>query len=134
MIPADAYDVLGLGCTAVDDLFYVAGYPPPDTKVQIGRREKQCGGLTATALIAAAPGRSEWPGSSDLLALVDHLIVNRDFAAKLTGATDPAAAVARLWTGDRKVVIVTCGAEGCWCLSDSDRMPRHYPAFAVQAV
>jgi sugar/nucleoside kinase (ribokinase family) len=48
------FDVLGLGCTAVDDLLYVAAYPAADTKVQVRRRERQCGGLTATALVAAA--------------------------------------------------------------------------------
>ncbi len=48
------FDVLGLGCTAVDDLLYVAAYPPADTKQPVLRREKQCGGLTATALVAAA--------------------------------------------------------------------------------
>jgi sugar/nucleoside kinase (ribokinase family) len=47
-------DVLGLGCTAVDDLLYVPCYPPADGKVQIRRQERQCGGLTATALVAAA--------------------------------------------------------------------------------
>ncbi len=46
--------MLGLGCTAVDDLVYVAGYPPADTKLQVNRRERHCGGLTATALVAAA--------------------------------------------------------------------------------
>jgi sugar/nucleoside kinase (ribokinase family) len=48
------YDVLGLGCAAVDDLLYVDAYPPPDMKVRVRRRERQCGGLTATALVAAA--------------------------------------------------------------------------------
>lgn len=53
--PSDAmFDVLGLGCTAVDDLVYVSGYPPADTKLQVNRRERHCGGLTATALVAAA--------------------------------------------------------------------------------
>jgi sugar/nucleoside kinase (ribokinase family) len=47
-------DVLGLGCVAVDDLLYVAVYPPADAKEQVQRRERQCGGLTATALVAAA--------------------------------------------------------------------------------
>src|SRR5947209_2728840 len=196
--PDAAWDVLGLGCVAVDDLLYVAAYPPADAKVQVRRRERQCGGLTATALVAAArlgarcayagvlgpdadsqfvvdcfrresldvqhllrregarpirstiivdetcqtrtiffdltgsvgadPGfppedvlrstrvlyvdhyglegmaraarvcraagipvvadleRHEWPGFADLLALVDHLIVSRDFAERLTGA------------------------------------------------
>jgi sugar/nucleoside kinase (ribokinase family) len=48
------YDVLGLGCVAVDDLLYVATYPPADAKEPVRRRERQCGGLTATALVAAA--------------------------------------------------------------------------------
>ena len=48
------FDILGLGCVALDDLLYVAAYPPPDTKMPVHRRERQCGGLTATALVAAA--------------------------------------------------------------------------------
>ena len=48
------FDVLGLGCTAVDDLVYVDQYPPRDAKIPVRRRERQCGGLTATALVAAA--------------------------------------------------------------------------------
>jgi sugar/nucleoside kinase (ribokinase family) len=47
------FDILGLGCVALDDLLYVAAYPPPDTKTPVRRRERQCGGLTATALVAA---------------------------------------------------------------------------------
>src|SRR5262249_31453194 len=48
------WDVLGIGCTAVDDLLYVEAYPAPDTKVRLRRRERQGGGLTATALVAAS--------------------------------------------------------------------------------
>jgi sugar/nucleoside kinase (ribokinase family) len=48
------FDVLGLGCVAVDDLLYVATYPPADAKARVLRRERQCGGLTATALVTAA--------------------------------------------------------------------------------
>ena len=47
-------DILGLGCVAVDDLLYVAAYPPADAKVPVRRRERGCGGLAATALVAAA--------------------------------------------------------------------------------
>lgn len=49
-----AFDILGLGCVAIDDLLYVDSYPPADSKVQVRRRERQCGGLTGTALVAAA--------------------------------------------------------------------------------
>jgi len=48
------FDILGLGCVAIDDLLYVDSYPAADTKVQIRRHERQCGGLTGTALVAAA--------------------------------------------------------------------------------
>jgi sugar/nucleoside kinase (ribokinase family) len=47
-------DVLGLGCTAVDDLVFVPQFPAADSKLRVSRRERQCGGLTATALVAAA--------------------------------------------------------------------------------
>jgi sugar/nucleoside kinase (ribokinase family) len=242
-----SYDVLGLGCVAVDDLLFVEHYPPADAKVPVRHRERQCGGLTATALVAAArlgaraafagilgddddsrfvvdslrregidlgqllfrPGvrpihstvivdetrrtrtilhdltgaagadptvppdevirstrvlfvdqfgvegmtraarvaraagipvvadfeRGDWPGFAELLALVDHLIVSRHFAARHTGTTDPAGAAGALWTAARQVVVVTCGEEGCWYVSGEEpSRPRHHPAFAVSAV
>jgi sugar/nucleoside kinase (ribokinase family) len=49
-----AVDVLGIGCCAVDDVLFVAAYPNADTKVEVRRRERRCGGLTAIALMAAA--------------------------------------------------------------------------------
>ena len=48
------WDVVGLGVVAVDDLIYVQNYPAADTKVQVLNTSRQCGGLTATALVAAA--------------------------------------------------------------------------------
>lgn len=47
------FDILGLGCTAVDDLLYVARYPAADGKEPVCRSERQGGGLTGTALVAA---------------------------------------------------------------------------------
>jgi ribokinase len=47
-------DILGLGAVAVDDLFYLDEFPRPDTKVRVVRRERHAGGLTGTALVAAA--------------------------------------------------------------------------------
>ena len=240
-------DVLGLGYTAVDDLLYFDGYPQADSKMPVRRRERHCGGLAATALVAAArlgcrcaytgtlgdddhsrfvierfgeegvdvthlrrlpdarPVRStilvdqtrqtrtilfdlsgvmrvdgDWPPedliraakvllvnnsgvegmiraariahdagipvvadfeSADdplfpqLLALADHLIVSRDFALKLSGEHDPAAAVHALWTPDRRAVVVTCGKDGSWYASDErPRILLHQPALAIEAV
>ena len=47
-------DVLALGAVAVDTLLYVDAYPAPDRKISVHHSVRQCGGLSATALIAAA--------------------------------------------------------------------------------
>ena len=49
-----AFDVVGLGLAAVDDLMRVAEYPPADSKVPIIDRVRRSGGLNATACVAAA--------------------------------------------------------------------------------
>jgi sugar/nucleoside kinase (ribokinase family) len=46
-------DVLGLGAVAVDDLYYLNEFPRPDSKVRVVSSERQAGGLTGTALVAA---------------------------------------------------------------------------------
>lgn len=47
-------DVLALGNTAVDDLLYVPRFPVPDAKQRVLHSLRQCGGLAATAVVAAA--------------------------------------------------------------------------------
>jgi sulfofructose kinase len=240
-------DVLGLGVVAVDDILLVDEYPPPDAKVEVRRSERHCGGLTATALVAAArlgatcsyagvlgsdelsrfvldrlsregirldhlvleegtgpchsvivvdttrktrniffevsrargahptlPAedairsarvlfvdhygtegmiraariargagipvvadieRPDVPRFDELLALVDHLIVSRDFAESLTGLREPAVAARALVRKGREVVAVTAGADGCWYVTGpSYREAVHQPAFRVEAV
>ena len=58
------WDVLGIGAVAVDDLVYVDGYPPPDTKVPIIEERREGGGLAATALVTVARlgGRAAYLG------------------------------------------------------------------------
>jgi sugar/nucleoside kinase (ribokinase family) len=241
------YDVLGLGCATVDDLLYVDAYPQPDTKTRIIRSERQCGGLTATALVAAArfgakcayggqlgdnelsafvdsalqadgidtsiaprrpdaspihstiivdtvhhtrniffeiagptgaddelpsedvirgarvlfvdhygiPGnlraieiaraggipvvadveRDNVPRFYEMLPLIDHLIVSRRFASKLTGKDDSADAAAALMTPGRKAAVVTDGEHGCWfVVADCVGEVLHQPAFPVDVV
>ncbi len=48
------WDILGIGVVAVDDLYYVDHYPAPDTKMPAQVERRQGGGLTATAMVAAA--------------------------------------------------------------------------------
>ncbi|MCY2954083.1 MAG: PfkB family carbohydrate kinase [Planctomycetota bacterium] len=239
-------DVLGLGAVAVDDILFVESYPAADAKMRVLRRERHCGGLAATALVAAArlggrcayagalgedelskfvldcldhrgvdvsyakrvrgrrpvsscivvgqDGRTRniffdlngvvgaaarWPAATvvrscrvllvdnigvpgmiraariarrhgipvvadfesdqhpqfgELLELVDHLIVSRDFAAKRSGVSDPAIAVQKLWATDREAVVVTAGASGCWYRGEGAAAARRQPAFQVAAV
>jgi len=47
-------DVVGLGCLSVDELLYVDTMPGAEGQARILRRERQHGGLTGTALAAAA--------------------------------------------------------------------------------
>ncbi|RME94240.1 MAG: permease [Verrucomicrobia bacterium] len=47
-------EVIGLGCVAVDELLFVPRYPGRDARQPLRRHQRQCGGLTATALVAAA--------------------------------------------------------------------------------
>lgn len=48
------WDVLGMGCAAVDDALYVERYPAGDTKIRVRRRQRRVGGLTTAALLTAA--------------------------------------------------------------------------------
>jgi sugar/nucleoside kinase (ribokinase family) len=240
-------DVLGLGYTAVDDLIYVDAYPLADAKTRVRARERQCGGLTATALATAArlgcrcayagtlgedeysrfvieqfrkfdielsllrrrsdahPVRSniivdsslqtrtilydlngvvgaerDWPSEERILAarvlfvdtcgipgmiraariarnagipvvadfenadhalfpelfeLPDHLILSWSFASQKTGIEDPAAAAEALWNSQRSAVVITCGREGCWYVTDGKPGgATHQTALAVDAV
>ena len=240
------FDVLGLGCCAVDTLLNVASYPPADSKMPVTCRRTQFGGLTGTALISAArlgarcayAGRlgtdaastftashlenegidvshaprladanvvestiivaddsgsrniffhckgkigaheslprediirsarvlfldyfgmegnlraariarangipivadfeeEKLPLFSEVFDILDHPIVSADMARRVTGLSDPREAARALWNDSRAVVVVTCGAEGCWSLTATDREPRHNRAYRVQAV
>jgi sugar/nucleoside kinase (ribokinase family) len=46
-------DIIGFGAVAIDHLVYVDAFPPANVKTYVIRSEQQCGGLTATALVAA---------------------------------------------------------------------------------
>ena len=75
------------------------------------------------------------PSFPALLSLADHLILSSDFAAHLTGSSDPDAIVNCLWRSDRKTVVVTFGADGVrWRSRDGGPPVRFEPAFSVAAI
>jgi sulfofructose kinase len=47
-------DVAGLGISVVDDLLLLSNFPPPEGRATILRRERQGGGMVATATVAVA--------------------------------------------------------------------------------
>lgn len=49
-----AIDFLGLGCLAIDELLLCPRWPEPDTKIRLIERQRQGGGLTGNAMVAAA--------------------------------------------------------------------------------
>jgi sugar/nucleoside kinase (ribokinase family) len=241
------FDILGLGCTAVDDVLYVPTFPGADQKARVSKTSRQFGGLTGTALVAASrlgarcafagclgvdsfsnhvadnftregvdvslaprspeaavvhsvivvgedtgsrniffhvPGvmgadpnlpddetihsskvlfidhygmegnlraaraaraggtavvadfeDDELPLFDEVLHLVDHLILSESFALRLTRQPNAARAAESLWHPQRAAVLVTCGREGCWSVSESGGPAAvHYPAFRVKAV
>ena len=240
-------DVLGLGTVAVDELIVAESYPPADSKVRVKNAERQLGGLTAIALIAAARlgarcsyagvlGNDElsnyaiqeltrekidltfvkrrknnppvhsfvvvdaqkhtrnvfsyraveyrlpanWPPKeliqssrvlfldhsdvdgmlraasmartngvdvvadlervsgprfSELVAQIDHLILSRGFAVKLTNKRTIPKMIHALWKPGKKLVAITDGAKGCWFVESSNpRKIQHQPAFKVDVV
>ena len=48
------FDLVGLGQNAVDEVILVPGFPIPDTKSEILKRERMAGGQVATALVFAS--------------------------------------------------------------------------------
>ncbi len=69
-----------------------------------------------------------------LMTMADHLIVSVDFATKLTGEKSAERAVRVLAAAGHEVVIVTCGAEGCWYLARGTASPKQMGAFRVRAL
>jgi sugar/nucleoside kinase (ribokinase family) len=89
------------------------------------------------AAVVADFERDPGPPFAELFPLVDHLIVSERFARDWTGRPEaPVGAVAEeLWSPKRDAVVVTCGASGCWYLSEATGpRPQHFPAFPVEVV
>jgi ribokinase len=248
-MPFAQFDILGFGAVAVDELLYVGAYPAEEGKVRVRQRIRQCGGLTGTALVAAArlgaktayvgliggdplsrevlagfvregvdttyavrndlarpahstivvdqrrhtrtifasadgllgaaPDRPEaalirsakvllvdhhgMPGTrraitiameqgipvvgdferhggdgfDSVLADVDHLILSEAFAKECAGANTAPEAAVRLWSNQRRIVIITCGDKGGWYYAGprgGAAEPQCYPAYQVEVV
>lgn len=72
--------------------------------------------------------RADDPRFSELLALVDHLIISSAFIRRFTGGAEPGA----LWNADRKLVAVTDGGHGCRYITEANGPAVHLPALRVE--
>lgn len=72
------------------------------------------------------------PEHAGLLPLVDHLVINRELGAALTGHSDPAR-MARELSAGRTCCAITAGAEGCW-FAMQGQPALHIPAYPVQVM
>ncbi len=81
------------------------------------------------AVIADIEGA--WDELAALLAEVDHLILSRDSAERISGRSRPEEVVAALWRPSRALVAITDGAAGCWWSDDG--AVRRLAAFPVAA-
>lgn len=69
-----------------------------------------------------------------VIALANHLVVSRAFAASFTQVGEPSAAARRLWSDGRTAVVITDGARGAWLLESAEGEAVHVPAAQVKAV
>jgi sulfofructose kinase len=51
---SERFDILGLGCVALDNVLYVPSFPRADEKVRVASSLRRCGGLTGAAMVTAA--------------------------------------------------------------------------------
>jgi ribokinase len=72
------------------------------------------------------------PGYEELLPLVDHLVIGREFAAMLSGSDNEAEMATALSVG-RTCCVVTAGEDGSW-YAQNGGPARHEPAFKVEVV
>jgi len=77
---------------------------------------------------------STMPRINELVEVVDHVVVSRDFALAVTGERRAADAARQLRQNGRTAV-VTCGEEGVWYADGDDHSnAKHQPAFVVDTV
>jgi len=77
--------------------------------------------------------RDEHPRTRDLLARIEHLIVDVKMGRRLTGKRQPSEIARALGEGGRACSAVTAGERGCW-YSQSGGPVEHFPAFEVPVV
>ena len=71
-------------------------------------------------------------GSHELAERTDYLITSALFAKQFTGEDDPEKAARAMFTGRRKLSVVTMGDKGCVCVTEEGAF--HQPAFEVEVV
>jgi sugar/nucleoside kinase (ribokinase family) len=126
------FDVLGIGVAAVDDIVWVPEFPVPDTKSRILRSVRDCGGLCATALVAAARlgARCAYAGVLGRDEASEYVLrcLAADGIDTSHVARDPSAAPAR------SIIVIDASTGSRTVLSDSSGARRGDPDWPPEAV
>ena len=96
-------------------------------------------GMLRESRLPVQPGLGWSPISQDshplfpkVLELADCPVLSLRFAQKITGESEPANCVLKLWSERRHVVVITCGQEGCCWMSQQQMQPKHQRGFPVK--
>jgi len=100
----------------------------PSTSIRAAALAREAG----IPVVADVEGFAD-TGVTELVPLVDHLIVGAESAREHTGETDPARMVRALASTGRTLTAVTTGADGVW-YAEGNEEPRHVPGHIVEAV
>jgi sugar/nucleoside kinase (ribokinase family) len=74
---------------------------------------------------------NEFPG---VIELSSEPILPLNYAKKLTGETNPAQILTKLWNQYRSAVIITDGPNGSYAITNANQQPIFTPAFKVDAI
>jgi sugar/nucleoside kinase (ribokinase family) len=103
-----AVEDIDAGLMACCRVLFVDSTMPPVARHAVGLAR------AAGAPVVADLEHPDRAGVPELAREVNHLIVGANFAARLTGESDPIAMVVALWHEQRAAVVVTAGEQGCW--------------------
>ena len=70
----------------------------------------------------------------ELLYMIDHLIISKNFKEKLTGYSDPILSIKNLWDDRKKILAITCGKNGCWYKGYENMKIQYHPAEKVSSI
>lgn len=106
-------------------VLYVGGYllmPALEADLpELFRQAREAGVKTVLDVVLPGPG-DHWARLAPVLVHTDVFLPNSDEAAAITGLSDPREQVERFREAGARSVVITCGEQGTWLVSDTERL------------